>query len=56
MEVGKNCGETDLKYEVQFHEAIASVIPLLIKLLENDDGFIRRKVVELVGKLANHGE
>lgn len=54
--VRKHYGITDLEFAVEFREVIASTIPFLIKPLENDDGFVRRKAVELIDKLANHGE
>jgi hypothetical protein len=42
--------------EVEFREAITSSIPSFITLLENEDGSIRGKTVDLIDKLANHGE
>jgi len=44
------------KYKVEFHGAIAKVIPSLIKLLEDQDDDVRWETVELIGKLANHGK
>jgi hypothetical protein len=42
--------------EIEFREAIRSMIPSFNKPLEDAYWFIRWKVVELIGKLANHGE
>jgi hypothetical protein len=46
----------DQEYEVEFSQAIRSIIPWLIKLLEDEVSFLRLKAVELIGNLANHGE
>ena len=46
----------DRNHEVEFHEAFASAIPLLIEQLEDEDRDIRRGTVEVMVKLANHGE
>ena len=43
-----------LNYQVEFHEAIAGTIPFLIKWF--GDGYVRSRTVELIGKLAKHGE
>jgi hypothetical protein len=52
----EQCGVTDPDYEVEFREAIAGMIPSLIKLLEDKDKCVRSTAFELIGKLANHGE
>jgi hypothetical protein len=43
------------KYEVEYREAIAITIPSLVKLLEDKETDVRRKIIELIGELANHG-
>jgi hypothetical protein len=43
-------------YEVRFHDAITIVIPSLFQLLEDKEGAVRRQTVEIIGKLAVHGE
>jgi hypothetical protein len=54
--VRKHCGIADPDYEVEFHGAIASMIPSLIRRLEDKGKYVRRETVKLIGKLANHGE
>jgi hypothetical protein len=49
-------GISDQKYEVEFHEAIASAIPSFIQLLEDEDARVRLKVAELIRNLENHGK
>jgi hypothetical protein len=41
--------------EVEFREVIASSIPLFIEMLEHENGPVRSAIVELIGKLVNHG-
>jgi hypothetical protein len=43
-------------YEVGFHDAIITVIPSLFQLLEDKEGAVRWRTVEVIGKLAVHGE
>jgi hypothetical protein len=50
------CGTADPDCEVEFREAIASTIPLLINRLKDEDGDVQLAVVEVIGKLENHGE
>ena len=52
----KYCGTADRDYQVGFREAIASMIPSLIKRLEDKDERVRLKVTELIGNLENPGE
>jgi hypothetical protein len=54
--VRKHRGTTDRDDEAEFHEAIASKFPLLIKRLEGEDWDVRSTIVEVIGELANHGE
>ena len=56
MAIRKNCIRTDLYCEVEFREAIARRIPVLNNLFSDWDQSVRRRAVELIGKLANHGE
>ena len=56
MLVEKHCGTTDQNHEAEFQGPIARMIPLLIKLLESRDKDARQKTLELIEKLANHGE
>ena len=46
----------DPDYEVEFREGITTIIPSLIKLLEDDEEHIRRNTFDLLCKLADHGE
>jgi hypothetical protein len=43
-------------YAVEFHEAFATIIPSLIKPLEDKARAVRRETIKLIGKLVNHGE
>jgi hypothetical protein len=43
-------------YEVRFHDAIITAIPLLFQRLTDVDEDVRLETVELIGKLANDGE
>jgi hypothetical protein len=42
--------------KVEFRGVFASTIPLLIKPLEDENSDVRREAVQLIDKLANHGE
>jgi hypothetical protein len=53
--VRKHCGIADPDYKVEFRGAIASMIPSLIRL-ENEDEDVRWRTVELISNLAYHGE
>jgi hypothetical protein len=53
---GKRYGTADQRYEVEFLEAVASMIPSFTKLLEDEEEVIRFKTITLIGQLANHGE
>jgi HEAT repeat protein len=52
----KHCSIADSGSEAEFREAVASTIPLVIERLEDEDWGVRLKTVEVIGKLANHGE
>jgi HEAT repeat protein len=54
--VQSSYGTTDLDHKAEFREAIASMVPSLIKQLQDEDKDVRSKTVELIGELANHGE
>jgi hypothetical protein len=54
--VQTHCDAADQEYEAVFREAITGVVPSLIKLLEDHYKDIQNATVELIGKLANHGE
>jgi hypothetical protein len=54
--VRRRCDTADLEYKAEFHEAIESIIPSLIKWLGHQNEDFRLKGIELIGKLANHGE
>ena len=43
-------------YEVEFRETIGRMIPFLNDLTNDLDQDVRRKTVELLGKLGYHGE
>jgi hypothetical protein len=51
-----HCGTTDRDDEVEFHEAIASKIPLFTKRLESEDREVRSTTVGVIVDLANHSE
>ena len=55
MAVRKHCGIADPDYEVEFHKTIASMIPLLIKRLEDKNYHVRLAATKQIGKLANYG-
>jgi hypothetical protein len=46
----------DQEYEAELHEPIASMVPSVIQLLEHEDQSIRLTAVDVIDKLANHGE
>jgi hypothetical protein len=46
----------DPNYKVECRGPMARVIPSLNKLLGHWDHRVQRRTVELLGKLANHGE
>jgi HEAT repeat protein len=50
------CGMADASCEVEFRGAIATTIPSLSKLLEDEAEGIRLETVELIGSFTNHGE
>jgi hypothetical protein len=52
------CLTADAGSKVEFHEAIASMIPLLIKRLGDNDSkkMARSAIAELFRRLANHSE
>jgi len=54
--VKKHYATIDLEYAVEFREAIAGMIPMLIKRLEDEGKDIRLEIVEVLGELANHGK
>jgi hypothetical protein len=54
--IERHCSIVDPGYEAEFREAIASRILLIMKRLEDEDEGVRWGVVEVIGKLANHGE
>ena len=56
MVVRKYRDTTDVDCEVEFREAIAGTIPLLIKRLEDKHEDVRLEIVDLIGDLANHGK
>lgn len=41
---------------MEFRVAVANTIPSLVKLLDAKARGVRRKAVELIGNLANHGK
>ena len=47
---------TDLECEVGFCEAIASMIPSFTQLLDDENEDVWWRVIEVIGKLANHGQ
>jgi hypothetical protein len=53
--VGWYCRTADANCEVEFHEAVASSIPSLIKLLEDWDEYRRWEIIEIIENLSNHG-
>jgi len=55
-DIRKHCGTTNPDYEAESHEAITSMIPLLIARLEDKDRYVRSATTKRIGKLANHGE
>jgi HEAT repeat protein len=54
--VRKHCGTAEPHYEVEFRDASAGTIPLLIKGLEDKDKNVRLEAVEVIGKSVNYGE
>ena len=56
MAVRKHCSTADPDYKVEFREPITSIIPSLMIMLGNEEKSIRVRAVELIGRLANHGE
>jgi hypothetical protein len=54
--VEKQCATTDQEYEAEFREAIATMVPSFIQLLEDGDEGVRLKAIEVIGELANHGQ
>jgi hypothetical protein len=54
--VDAHYGTADQDYKVGYREAIASAIPSLIQLLQDEKESVRWNAVEVIAKLANHGE
>jgi hypothetical protein len=49
-------GTADPDFEVESREVIAGMIPSLTYLLNDWDKRLRKRIVELIGNLAHHGE
>jgi HEAT repeat protein len=50
------CGIANQEYEAEFHEAVIGTVPSLIGLIEDKNWLFRSRAIEVIGKLANHGE
>ena len=52
----KQCGTADPYYEAEFREAITSTIPSFVQRLDEGDWHVQLETLQMIDRLANHGE